>query len=101
MKCAVSDFDRTFYVDSRVSPRNLEAVRAWQAAGNWFVIATGRNEASLRELLDDAGSETALCAAASLYSKEVEHSEENQQLLLKLFRRKTLTWQYLVSVLDA
>ena len=55
----------------------------------------------LRELLDDAGSETALCAAASLYSKEVEHSEENQQLLLKLFRRKTLTWQYLVSVLDA
>ena len=55
----------------------------------------------LRELLDDAGSETALCAAASLYSKEVEHSEENQKLLLKLFRRKTLTWQYLVSVLDA
>ena len=55
----------------------------------------------LRELLDDAGSETALCAAASLYSKEVEHSGENQQLLLKLFRRKTLTWQYLVSVLDA
>ena len=55
----------------------------------------------LRELLDDAGAETALCAAASLYSKEVEHSEENQQLLLKLFRRKTLTWQYLVSVLDA
>ena len=55
----------------------------------------------LRELLDDAGSKTALCAAASLYSKEVEHSEENQQLLLKLFRRKTLTWQYLMSVLDA
>ena len=23
------------------------------------------------------------------------------ELLLKLFRRKTLTWQYLVSVLDA
>ena len=55
MKCAVSDFDRTFYVDSRVSPRNLEAVRAWQAAGNWFVIATGRNEASLRQLLDEYG----------------------------------------------
>ncbi len=55
MKCAVSDFDRTFYVDSRISSRNLEAVRAWQAAGNWFVIATGRNEASLRELLDEYG----------------------------------------------
>ena len=55
MKCAVSDFDRTFYVDSRVSPRNLEAVRAWQSAGNWFVIATGRNEASLRQLLDEYG----------------------------------------------
>ena len=36
----------------------------------------------------------------SLYSKEVEHSEENQALLLKLFRRGTLRWQYLVSILD-
>lgn len=55
MKCAVSDFDRTFYVDSKISARNLEAVRAWQGEGNWFVIATGRNEASIRQMLDQYG----------------------------------------------
>lgn len=53
MKCAVSDFDRTLYVDSTISQRNLEAVKAWQEAGNWFVIATGRNGVSLRELLEE------------------------------------------------
>lgn len=52
MKCAVSDFDRTLYVDSSISERNLKALRAWQEAGNWFVLATGRNESSIRVMLD-------------------------------------------------
>lgn len=51
MKCAVSDFDRTFSMDGAVSRENREAVRRWQQAGHWFVIATGRNEASLRKKL--------------------------------------------------
>lgn len=54
----------------------------------------------LRELGADAKTVQELTAAASLYSKEVEHSEENQALLLKLFRRGTLRWQYLASILD-
>lgn len=52
MKCAVSDFDRTLYVDGSVSAENLKAVREWQGAGNRFVLATGRNESSLRGLLE-------------------------------------------------
>lgn len=55
VKCAVSDFDRTLYVNEQVSPRNLEAVQAWQRAGHVFVIATGRNEASVCEKLQEAG----------------------------------------------
>lgn len=51
MKCAVSDFDRTFSMDGAVSRENREAVRRRQQAGHWFVIATGRNEASLRKKL--------------------------------------------------
>ena len=54
----------------------------------------------LRELGADAKSVQELAPVVSLYSKEVEHSEENQALLLKLFRRGTLRWQYLVSILD-
>ena len=56
-KCAVSDFDRTLYVDEQVSLRNRQAVKAWQAAGYPFVIATGRNEASVSEKLREAGLE--------------------------------------------
>lgn len=55
MKCAVSDFDRTLYVNSSISERNLNALKAWQEAGNWFVLATGRNESSIRVLLDEYG----------------------------------------------
>lgn len=51
MKCAVSDFDRTLYVDGTVSERNVKAVKRWQRDGNLFYIATGRNRASIEEQL--------------------------------------------------
>lgn len=54
----------------------------------------------LRQLSADAQSVQALVPIVSLYSKEVEHSAQNRALLLKLFRRKTLRWQYLISILD-
>ena len=54
----------------------------------------------LRELTADADSMQAFAAIVSLYSKEVEHSADNLQLLQKLFRRGTLTWQYLMAILD-
>ena len=54
----------------------------------------------LRELSADAATVQELTEVVSLYSKEVEHSAENQALLLKLFRRGTLRWQYLTSILD-
>ena len=54
----------------------------------------------LRELGADANTVQDLTPIANLYSKEVEHSEDNQALLLKLFRRGTLRWQYLVSILE-
>lgn len=54
----------------------------------------------LRELSGGVKQVSELCSLVSLYSKEVEHSADNLQLLLRLFRRKTLRWQYLVSLLD-
>ena len=54
----------------------------------------------LRELSADAATVQELTEVVSLYSKEVEHSAENQALLLKLFRRGTIRWQYLASILD-
>ena len=51
MKCAVSDFDRTLYVNGAVSERNIEAVKQWQRKGNLVFIATGRNLASIKEQL--------------------------------------------------
>lgn len=54
----------------------------------------------LRELFDGAQTVEQLVPLFSLYSKEVEHSPENVRLLHKLFQRRTLTWQYLVSLLE-
>ena len=43
MKIAATDFDGTFRpIDQPVPEENLAAVRAWQAAGHKFGIATGR-----------------------------------------------------------
>lgn len=54
----------------------------------------------LRELMAGADDPAALVPIVSLYSKEAEHSESNLQLLQKLFQRGTLTWTYLLSILD-
>ena len=40
-----------------------------------------------------------LTTLSSLYSKEVEHSDENLRLLLRVFDRKTVSWQTLLSLL--
>lgn len=55
MKCAVSDFDRTLFVDGQVSEENRKAVEQWQREGNLFYVATGRNLASIQEQLVLAG----------------------------------------------
>ena len=43
MKCAVSDFDRTLYVERMISDEDKNAVINWQSPEIMFVIATGRN----------------------------------------------------------
>lgn len=50
-KLLVSDFDRTLYVNSEISPENLAALEGWKQGGNIFAIATGREERILRKLL--------------------------------------------------
>ncbi len=52
VKCAVSDFDRTLYIDGGISCENLMAIKDWREAGNLFLIATGRNQASIRAFLE-------------------------------------------------
>ncbi|MCQ2420133.1 MAG: flagellin lysine-N-methylase [Clostridia bacterium] len=56
---------------------------------------------SIRELFrtDEKTDFESLLSLASLYSKEVEHSEENLQLLLRVFQRGTLHSAYLLSLL--
>lgn len=56
-KMFVSDFDRTLYVNSDISPENIHAVRNWQSGNNLFVIATGRTDAFIKEKLGEYGLE--------------------------------------------
>ena len=47
----------------------------------------------------DAQDLQTLTTLSSLYSKEVEHSDENLHLLLRVFDRKTVSWKTLLSLL--
>lgn len=83
MKCAVSDFDRTLYVNETVSEENIRAVRAWQQAGHWFVIATGRNETSVREKLERYG----ICPDALILNNgAVIRDAEGKELFCRLLK---------------
>ncbi|MFV0394442.1 MAG: HAD-IIB family hydrolase [Coprobacillaceae bacterium] len=42
MKILASDFDGTLYVDNTISEENMEAIKKFQDAGNWFGLCTGR-----------------------------------------------------------
>ena len=55
MKCAVSDFDRTLYVERMISDEDKNAVINWQKSGNLFVIATGRNLGTIKPIFDFYG----------------------------------------------
>ena len=52
MKCAVSDFDRTLYVDRQISKEDKEAIIRWQKEGNLFVIASGRNYGTIKPIFE-------------------------------------------------
>ena len=55
MKCAVSDFDRTLYVERMISEEDKNAVLNWQKSGNLFVIATGRNLGTIKPIFESYG----------------------------------------------
>ena len=58
MKILFSDYDGTLRIGSGVSDENVEAVRAWQAAGNLFAMASGRQRNNLCEELARYGIES-------------------------------------------
>ena len=73
-------------VDGRVLSRTLGCV--------FHVLCT----AALFSCERTQSPETLLSAAA-LYSKEVEHSDDNLRLLLRVFDQQTLSWKKLLSLL--
>lgn len=56
-KILFSDFDGTLYVNSAVSKADREALQRWQAAGNLFAMASGRQISALRDHLAEEGVE--------------------------------------------
>lgn len=52
-KILVTDFDKTLYCDSESLIKNIDKIKEFRAAGNLFVIATGRFYKSLEEKLNE------------------------------------------------
>ena len=68
----VSDLDGTFFgANSTLCPRNIEAIRAFQAKGGMFTIATGRSAAILKIIFpnveDVVSGPAVISGGASLY----------------------------------
>lgn len=55
MKILASNYDGTLCYGKKVMAEDSEAIRKWQAAGNLFVIVTGRAKESLDKYLDKDG----------------------------------------------
>ena len=55
MKILACDYDGTLNVDGIVSKENIEAIRAWRAAGNLFGMVSGRYLRYLREFMAKDG----------------------------------------------
>lgn len=55
-----SDFDGTIFIDGKISPKDIKAIRDFQQAGNLFAIVTGRSFASLDSLIEGAINPDAL-----------------------------------------
>lgn len=49
MKLFVTDFDRTLFVDRKISSEDINSIKDWQSKGNLFVVATGRDINSINE----------------------------------------------------
>ena len=51
MNLFVTDFDRTLFIDRKISLEDINSIEAWQKEGNKFVIATGRDINSISEYI--------------------------------------------------
>lgn len=52
---AAFDFDGTIFFDGGITPESIEAIKAWQAAGNLAVAATGKSQHEAAYAIADTG----------------------------------------------
>lgn len=48
-----SDFDGTIFIEGKISEKDIQAIRDFQATGNLFVLVTGRSFSSLFPLIEN------------------------------------------------
>ncbi|MDV4152025.1 HAD-IIB family hydrolase [Clostridium sp. AL.422] len=76
MKLFVTDFDRTLFIDRKISVEDIESIKTWQNQGNLFAIATGRDINSIKELLNnyDFIPDYFICNnGAAIYDKDINN----------------------------
>lgn len=57
-----SDFDGTIFIEGKISKKDIQAIRDFQAAGNLFVLVTGRSFSSLFPLIENKIAPNAVIA---------------------------------------
>ena len=57
-----SDFDGTIFIEDKISKKDIQAIRDFQATGNLFVLVTGRSFSSLFPLIENKIAPNAIIA---------------------------------------
>ena len=57
-----SDFDGTIFIEGKISEKDIQTIRDFQAAGNLFVLVTGRSFSSLFPLIENKIAPNAIIA---------------------------------------
>lgn len=57
-----SDFDGTIFIEGKISKKDIQAIRDFQATGNLFVLVTGRSFSSLFPLIENKIAPNAVIA---------------------------------------
>lgn len=95
-----SDFDGTIFIEGQISQKDIQAIRDFQAAGNLFVLVTGRSFSSLFPLIENKIAPYAIIAnnGGHIFVNNNGRLEEVYKAEIPLLKAKRFLEYYLKHI---
>ena len=91
-----SDFDGTIFIEGKISEKDIQAIRDFQATGNLFVLVTGRSFSSLFPLIENKIVPNAVIAnnGGHIFVREDDNLKEILRLTISYNKAKDFLHLY-------